>query len=333
MISSKPEISIVVPVYNAERTLSRCIESIITQSFLNWELLLIDDGSSDNSLLLCQKASLNNDKIHVLSQSHQGVAAARNLAFEKAQGNYVCFVDSDDTIEPDYLEILYQYHDYDMVICGYFVDTYENSGKLIKKERHIPINFQSSSLNNRTSLIPLFMSGMININCNKLLHLDIINNNKIRYKPIPINEDYLFMIDYLSNSKSIATVEKPLYHWIHVKGNKTGVDSMPNNLLDIYNLAQKKTREYFDDMKAGDITQYYSYCLVIQKYFRSYHEGLLTKKELLNLLSVFHKNQWVKASFNEYSPKSKGEWIMHLLLKHGFFFIHHYIQNFLSVIS
>lgn len=98
-------ISIIVPVYQAELTLSRCIESITGQSYLNWELLLINDGSSDSSGEICNKYSEKDPRIKVYHKINGGVSSARNLGLDKASGEFVTFIDSDDWIEPHTLDL------------------------------------------------------------------------------------------------------------------------------------------------------------------------------------------------------------------------------------
>ena len=148
--------------------------SIISQSYSDWELLLVDDGSIDESLSECEKISKKDKRIRIFSQKHLGVSAARNLALDNAWGKYICYVDADDTIEPDFLEKLYQFHEYDMVICGYYVDQYSLDSHLIHQQKYVPHPVDCSPITDKKILMPLFNTGMININCNKLLHMSII---------------------------------------------------------------------------------------------------------------------------------------------------------------
>src|SRR5690606_18531829 len=98
MTNSNPLISIVVPVYNSEKYLPECIESILNQNYANIELIIVNDGSTDNSLSIAEKFSENDSRIKILSQRNSGVSAARNLGISIAQGDYIGFVDSDDTV-------------------------------------------------------------------------------------------------------------------------------------------------------------------------------------------------------------------------------------------
>lgn len=123
-----PVISVIVPVYNAELFLYRCIESIIHQTFSNYELILIDDGSTDKSGRICDEYAKKDSRIRVIHQVNQGQAVARNKAIDIAKGDYFSFVDSDDYIHPQYLELLVglmEKYDSDIVVCSFKKGTEE----------------------------------------------------------------------------------------------------------------------------------------------------------------------------------------------------------------
>ena len=100
------EIGIIVPVYNAQQSLHRCIDSILIQSYSNFKLILIDDGSEDDSLMICRQYQKHDSRIIVYSQNNSGVSTARNKGIELCTSPYLCFTDSDDYLEPDYLQIV-----------------------------------------------------------------------------------------------------------------------------------------------------------------------------------------------------------------------------------
>jgi glycosyltransferase involved in cell wall biosynthesis len=322
------EISIIIPVFDAAKTLHKCVESVVCQVFSNWELILVDDGSNDDSVSICKQYAGIDNRIVVLQQKHQGVSAARNLALSKAKGKYVCFIDSDDYVEPDYLAQLLTHQDYDMVICGYYVDVYKDKA-LLKREQHSPEVINIPNIEKRDDLLPLFMSGMIHINCNKLLKMDIIRKHGLQYEPQPVNEDYMFMLSYLRHAHSITTVTNPLYHWVRIEGNKSGVDSMPDNLLELYNKAHIETRSYFGNNKTADLSLYYSYSYLILKYIIAYQEGQISKEEIKTRMKEFHINSLVRASYAAYQPKNKGEWLMHNLQKQGYFSLYRWLRKHL----
>lgn len=117
-------ISVIVPVYNVEQYLKKCIDSIIAQTYENIEIILIDDGSTDNSGTICDDYKIKNPKIRVFHKINGGLSSARNLGIEKSKGKYLTFVDSDDTIEKDYIEYLYNLikkYNTEMSICSYNV--------------------------------------------------------------------------------------------------------------------------------------------------------------------------------------------------------------------
>ena len=113
-------ISIVVPIYNAEPYLLECLESLMIQSYEDFEVLMVDDGSKDNSLAICREWAAKDERFRVFSQANAGVSVARNRALEEAKGDYVCFVDADDAVAPDYLAHLLELSkDGDFPLCWY----------------------------------------------------------------------------------------------------------------------------------------------------------------------------------------------------------------------
>lgn len=115
------KISVIIPVYNAEIFLSKCIESVLFQSYQNWELILINDGSTDNSSQICDFYVLKDNRIKVIHKQNQGVSAARNSGLDVAVGEYICFIDSDDVIDLRLFEIVLPFIDkqIDCIVYGY----------------------------------------------------------------------------------------------------------------------------------------------------------------------------------------------------------------------
>ena len=150
-----PEISIVLPVYNVEKYLPACIESILQQSFPNFELLLIDDGSADGSLNICNQYAQHDNRIHVIHQKNAGVAAARQTGIKTASGKYIYFVDSDDTVPANALESLYEnVSGYDMVV-GRTKYVYEGG---ISKIKQIPTHIY-----NKVDYVKMLLTMEMNI--------------------------------------------------------------------------------------------------------------------------------------------------------------------------
>lgn len=119
---NNPEISIIVPVYNMERYLEECLESIKKQTFTNWECILVDDGSSDNSPAICEQYAESDSRFKAIHQQNRGLSVARNTALRTVSSEYIGFVDADDWIEPEMFELLYKLvteHDADIAQVGF----------------------------------------------------------------------------------------------------------------------------------------------------------------------------------------------------------------------
>ena len=113
-----PEISVIVPVYKAEKYLHRCVDSVLAQTFTDFELILVDDGSPDNSGIICDEYASKDTRVSVIHKENGGVSSARNAGLDVAQGNWIAFVDSDDYVGPEYLKNLYE-PEFDITIAGY----------------------------------------------------------------------------------------------------------------------------------------------------------------------------------------------------------------------
>ena len=131
-------ISVIVPIYNAENYVNRCIESVLDQTYCNWQMILVDDGSKDKSLEIYQKYADVNNRISVIHQENAGPSIARNAGIAKALGNYVVFIDSDNYIEKDYFQLLAK-HDKDAAVI--------NARDVDKDERVLKENFMAKNKN------------------------------------------------------------------------------------------------------------------------------------------------------------------------------------------
>lgn len=309
------KISIIVPVWNAAQTLKRCVKSIQSQTLTDWELILSDDGSDDTSLSICKKLASADDRIRIIENSHNGVAQTRNAALAAATGEYICFVDADDTIDSDYLEVLYAHRAFDMVVCGYWVDIYDGDGRLNRSEEHVQSE-QSYDFKHKEALRALFLSGAVHINCNKLLRKEIIDQCNLRYKPYPVNEDFIFMMEYLLHCKNLYVVGKATYHWVRVENIRSGVESLPKNALDIYRQSHELLRRFFTcDESIADEIMYYSYELIIIKCLKTIKNIGPFNLEARYVLREIDKSDLVKHSFLSHRTSSIGEMFSCLMLR------------------
>lgn len=315
-----PQISIIIPVFNSASTLEHCIDSILQQDFRNFEVLLVDDGSKDDSLRVAENLRFKDERIRVFHKENGGVSSARNLALDNAKGEYVCYIDSDDYVESNYLSAMYAHCDCDMVVCGYYVDWLDSNGGI--KHQDVAIMPQQGKFDITQGcdcVFELFANGKIHINCNKLLKRSIIEDYHIRYTPIPVNEDYMFMLEYLKHANTIYAVSDVTYHWIHVEGIRTGVDSIPANLIDIYLDALEKTYTLFKEASQVDQIFYFTFELVARKYMIAANQSVISKEECLTQLKRMFSATGVKKAWSSHRSKTKGEWLSSVLLKYQFF--------------
>lgn len=195
-----PLVSIIVPIYNSEKTLIRCIESILVQSYKNFEVLLIDDGSTDNSFKICTSYTQKDKRLKAYHIKNGGVSSARNYGLKIAQGEYITFIDSDDYILDHYLEHLLSKNS-DLVICG-FKDMPMPNGNEIYLEENTYNDKTIGSLLTKELNSMLFKSVW-----SKLFKSEIIHSQRLAFNTkLFLGEDSIFVLQYLYYCTSISTI-------------------------------------------------------------------------------------------------------------------------------
>ena len=220
-----PEISVIVPVYNVENVLERCVRSILGQTFTDFELLLIDDGSTDKSSIICDRLSMEDTRIRVFHQENAGVSAARNKGLDFAEGTYIVFIDSDDYVENTFLENSGQ-DDSDLVVMSYAIEDEIQETTHLKEfyERKYSVN------DNLNMLEKDFINGYFSFVWTKRFKRIIIEDNNIRFsEELSLGEDTLFVVKYLSCTRGIIISNKHDYHY--VKYNNDNNETLTNKRL------------------------------------------------------------------------------------------------------
>lgn len=310
-----PSISIIIPVWNAEKTLRKCISSVLSQSFTSWELILSDDGSTDNSLDICCSIAKEYDMVKVLSSPHIGVSHARNVAIDIASGQYLCFIDADDVVEPKYLELLYEHRKYDLVVCGYSSELYDENDEWKESSVH-SLPTQLYEMVKKESMKDVFMSGIMHMTWNKLFSKDIIDAFSIKYEMYPINEDFIFVLEYLLHCDNMFIVKDVAYHWIRVDKKKTGVESLPPNMMEIYTESHFLLRKVFSPLsEIADEIMYYSYEMVALKCIRNMNSGNFKERNIAQcVLDELAGSDCAKSAYVAYKPVSVLDKLLHCLL-------------------
>lgn len=207
MSDKSPKISIIVPVYKVEEYLSKCIESIILQTYINWELLLVDDGSPDRSGQICDEYAEKDTRIRVFHKDNAGVSSARNFGLDSAKGEFVMFVDSDDWISTDCLQVCVDEIEKDKLDALQFgfisvTDGLENS---CVKTSTIPLSGEKYIQNNSFNVCA---GGGI-------YKREIIEEQKLRFpEELKLAEDQIFVLSFFKNARCIKYLDQGLYYYL-----------------------------------------------------------------------------------------------------------------------
>ena len=215
----RPKVSIIVPIYNAQKTLPRCVDSILQQDYSDFELLLIDDGSKDDSGKICDEYAAIDARVKVIHKQNSGVSDSRNLALDAAKGEYLQFLDADDWITPNATRLLLEsaeQNQCDMVIS----DFYRVIGERVSHKGSI----DEDGVLTREAFANLMMENPADfyygVLWNKLYNREIIEKNHLRMDPkISWCEDFMFNLEYIRHCQNIFVLQVPIYYYVKTKGS------------------------------------------------------------------------------------------------------------------
>ena len=265
------EISIIVPVYNVEKYIRRCIDRLIAQTFKSIEILLIDDGSTDNSGTICDEYALADDRIKVIHKANGGVSSARNVGLDNAAGTYIMFCDPDDYVEPTWCEKLFDAIESSggfFACCGYNCVT--TSGKL-EKAKFLQVDAADAA----KTLVELYKKYALSNVWNKIFNLAIIRNNGLHFDETISNaEDTIFTLQYLRLQVCrIGIVSDPIYNYVNDRPQSLTKKIIPNH----WALACRVFNEVHMTMQA--------YGVDFSEYKDAYYSGMiLTIMQSFNML-------------------------------------------------
>ncbi len=289
--------SVVVPVYNVELYLNRCVESLVNQTYKNLDIVLVDDGSPDNCPELCDEWAKKDERVRVVHKQNAGLGMARNTGIENIHGDFVCFVDSDDYLVSDAVEKCVAYineYNADTLLFGRY-DAYPD-GKVIEDSKQVSKKHYEEEQVVGDLLPWLFSCGRgYGVSaCSKVFSTDILNKNNIRFRSEReiISEDGFFCIDYFSKAASVLVVPERFYCY-YKNGNslsRTYLEDRQekNNVFLEESLAHIRALALPVKMEAYVKSKYHVFSLAAMKHITA---SSLTRKEKKLALRKIYKDK------------------------------------------
>lgn len=281
-------LSIIIPVYNAEKTIRRLVESVIktTNPRIEYEIILINDGSLDSSLECCLALKEEYSNIHVISQENAGPSAARNRGIEVAKGKHLLFLDSDDYISDNSLNILSSHFNKDLVIFGVYDEIWDGEN-LISVTNYEPKEKEySSAIDLLKDFHYLLENNLLYSQCTKMYKNEIIKNNNLKFnESLSMGEDVSFNLEYFQYINDAKIINESLYHYTHLlSSNSICSNYYPGYFENVCFINQKKLQllsnwEVLDETNKNSLESFFigkissamqnemsNKCSIIQKY-------------------------------------------------------------------
>lgn len=282
----KKLVSVIVPVYNIEEEIGKCIESIINQTYRDLEIILVDDGSTDKSLSICQKYAADDMRIRVIHKKNGGLVSARKAGMQAAIGAYVAHIDGDDWVEEEYIETLVNGADFgnvDVVIAGFLFESVE--GKIEKIQNKVESGLYDKE-GIKQFIYPVMLEGIFPSNCSKLFRRELAFEKQMLVEDcVECDEDTVVVYPILLNAASIRIIDACQYHYVRRSNSLStyGTDAS-TYFATVRNVYQALKKEFLchEEKKTlmlqleklvssrlvAGISRYYS--LLIQKYLFPY---------------------------------------------------------------
>lgn len=256
-------VSIIIPAYNAEKTIDNCIQGILKQTVHNWQLFIVNDGSTDNTEKILDKYALQDSRIKIFHQENKGVSAARNYAIKKVETPYFVCVDSDDYIFPTYLEELLKakklYPE-----CLNIWSCFQTVNNQLDRigEKHLLSDDSQYVVFDKKDAVFLYKKWMMQMPWHRLYDTSVVKINQVLMnEKLSLGEDFLFNLDYLdaTGESKIVVVNAPTYNY--VRSDKDSLDhKYRKDLYKIYQLQDHTFEKYIIKWKAFDYEEYINSC-------------------------------------------------------------------------
>ena len=254
-------ITIIVGIYNGERYLKECIDSIINQSYKNLEILLVNDGSTDNSLNIIESYLKNDNRIKLINQDNSGVSASRNNAIDASTGDYICIMDQDDILDKEYVNYFLKL----IKETNADIATSPQPDKFFDKVHIVTLKDEYSIITGKDATIEMLYHNFVIAPWNKMISKKLIDKNNIRFNPkFYGGEGYAFSIECFQNASKVVVCQDKIYHY-RVGDPTTGASKYNEATINSSIEAEIyiKNKLLFDDektIKAWEFSNWHSYC-------------------------------------------------------------------------
>lgn len=295
----KKKYSLIIPVYNCQDYIRRCVESILKQEYANYEIILINDGSNDDSGNICDEYAKNNKQIKVIHKKNEGVSAARNDGLKQATGKYICFLDVDDYIDKNYFtttdKIIEKHKDVELINFGFYSEVENSNFEVMSSDK---INYTKRIYKTHDKIkkdfVNLWDNTMLYNIWNKVYLAKIIKENKIEFPKNNWGEDVEFNRMYLSKINSMYNSDKCFYHYIRERKGAATKNYKP----EIFETRKKEFGEFNEYFKKWGISkdEYYEYSC------RRYIERVLGCIENVYCSNMKFKNRYKEIKKFIYDP-------------------------------
>ena len=307
-----PEISIIVPVYRVEKYIRRCVDSILNQTFHDFELILVNDGSPDNCGVICDEYAKQDSRICVIHKKNGGLSSARNAGLDIAQGEYILFCDSDDYVAKDWCEKMLR-------AITMFPQCLVTSDLLkVHEETRIHAGEHIANPVTEITFYQIVQKGLSGYVCNKIFSNVLIRDNNLRFdEERKFAEDVPFVMEYCKLCKSYVLIDEPLYYYVQREDSilhTVRFDILEHQLFTFYIripfLSEEEIPEYCDNHLFS---------------FIHYFEAVLNRQNTMRFLDKLRYNQRMIRSkefrfcLDHATGKNENPWVMKILRTHNYY--------------
>lgn len=252
-----PDVSIVIPVYNVQNYIRRCLDSVLQQTYLNLEIIIVNDGSTDNSYAICQEYVQKDNRIQLIHKKNEGVAVARNTGLDKAIGKYIYFCDPDDWVDERLIEEnleLAKGTNADIVLFGFYVHLNNNIDRVC---------YNKAVINSRDKFKALFYDVFLKVKYgngfvwNKLYSKKFLDKYGFRFEKLMIQQDEVFNMQLYPRINTIVISDKPYYHYVQYESGNASTRYIQNK-FNIIKTVYKKFLWLYKEMEIND-TRYLTF--------------------------------------------------------------------------